>query len=104
MPKPNFQQPLLQSSKSNAPSEIILIWWFGAQETFLSFSCWKRLCLVTNIIQNIIFCVQQKKEIHTGLEQLKGDEGTFIFGWTIPLITEINIHFSSTNLHAFSSL
>ncbi len=28
-------------------------------------------CLITNILQNIGFCVQQKKEIHTGLEQLK---------------------------------
>jgi len=29
-------------------------------------------CLVTNILQNI-FCVQQKKEIHTGLDQLEGE-------------------------------
>ncbi len=30
-------------------------------------------CLITNILQNtcIFFCVQQKKETHTGLEQLK---------------------------------
>ncbi len=27
-------------------------------------------CLITNILQNIIFCVQQKKEAHTGLEQV----------------------------------
>jgi len=27
-------------------------------------------CLVTNIIENIFFCVHQKKEIHTGLKQL----------------------------------
>ncbi len=32
----NFQQPFLQSSVSNDPSEIILICWFGAQETFVS--------------------------------------------------------------------
>ncbi len=25
-------------------------------------------CLFTNIFQNIFLCVQQKKEIHTGLE------------------------------------
>ncbi len=25
-------------------------------------------CLVTNILQNILFCDQQKIEIHTGLE------------------------------------
>jgi len=30
------------------------------------------------------FCVQQKKEIHTGLEQHEGDR-IFIFGRTIPL-------------------
>ncbi len=29
------------------------------------------ICLVTNILQNIFFCVQQKKESHTGLEQLE---------------------------------
>ncbi len=30
-------------------------------------------CLVTHILQNIFFCVQQKKEMHTGLEQLEGE-------------------------------
>jgi len=30
-------------------------------------------CLVTDILQNNFFCVQQKKEIHTGLEQLVGE-------------------------------
>ncbi len=30
-------------------------------------------CLVTDILQNILFCVQQKKETHTGLEQLEGE-------------------------------
>ncbi len=29
-------------------------------------------CLVINILQNIFFYVQQKKETHTGLEQHKG--------------------------------
>jgi len=29
--------------------------------------------LVTDILQNIFFCVQQKKEIHTGLKQLEGE-------------------------------
>jgi len=28
--------------------------------------------LVTHILQNIFYCVEQKKEIHTGLEQLEG--------------------------------
>jgi len=38
---------LLQSSVSHDPSEIILIWWFGAQETFL---IWKQLCHLIHII------------------------------------------------------
>ncbi len=32
-----------------------------------------RKCLVTHILQNIFFSVQQKKEIHTDLEQLEGE-------------------------------
>ncbi len=36
---------------------------------------WKSMatvnCLVTNIFQNIFFCVPQLKELDTGLEQLK---------------------------------
>jgi len=30
-------------------------------------------CLITNILQNILFSVQQKKETHTGLEHLEGE-------------------------------
>jgi len=42
------------------------------------------------------FCVQQKKKIHTGLEQLNGklkvnDDGIFIFGCTIPLMNKLFI-------------
>ncbi len=33
MSKLNIQQPLLQSSVSDDPSEITPIWWFAAQET-----------------------------------------------------------------------
>ncbi len=29
--------------------------------------------LVANILQNIIFCAQQKKETHTGLGQIEGE-------------------------------
>jgi len=29
-------------------------------------------CLLTDILQNIFSCVQQKKETHTGLKQLEG--------------------------------
>ncbi len=31
-----------------------------------------RNCLVTNILKNI-FCIQQKKETHSGLKQLEGE-------------------------------
>jgi len=38
---------------------------------------WKSMatvnCLVTNILQNIFFCVQQNKETHTGLLKLEGE-------------------------------
>ncbi len=37
-------------------------------------------CLVTNILQNIFFCVLQKKETHTGEY-----DRIFIFVWAIPL-------------------
>ncbi len=30
-------------------------------------------CLVNHILQNLLFCVQQKEETQTGLEQLKGE-------------------------------
>ncbi len=33
--KAEFSASLLQSSVSHDPSEIFLIWWFAAQETFL---------------------------------------------------------------------
>ncbi len=36
MTKLNFQQTLLQSSASHDSSEIILIWWFDAQEAVLA--------------------------------------------------------------------
>jgi len=47
----------------------------GNQTGFFFFSIlWKSMnCLVTHILQNIFFCVQQKKAIHTDLEQLEGE-------------------------------
>ncbi len=30
-------------------------------------------CSVTNILQDILFCVQMKKETHTGLEQVEDE-------------------------------
>jgi len=45
-------------------------------EWIFFFRLWKSTrstnCLVTEIIQNIFLCVQQKKEILTGLKQLEG--------------------------------
>jgi len=41
------------------------------------FPIWKSMgfinSLVIDIFQNIFLCVQQKKEIHTGLQQLEGE-------------------------------
>ncbi len=43
---------------------------------------WKSMatvnCLVTNFLKNIFFCVQQKKETHTGLEQLEDEYISFL--------------------------
>ncbi len=50
---------------------------------------WKSMgtinCLITSILPNICFCVQHKKETHTGLEQHVNDDNIFIFGRTISL-------------------
>ncbi len=35
------------------------------------------------IVQNILFCVQHKKEMYTGLDRHEGE--VFIFGWTVSL-------------------
>ncbi len=40
-------------------------------------------CLITSILQNILFYVQHKKETHTGLEQ--HEHKYLIVGWAIPL-------------------
>jgi len=49
-------------------------------------------CLVTVILQNIFFCVQQKKQIHSGLEKLEGEYMTIlIFGFNIPLNKEYQV-------------
>jgi len=36
MAKMHFQQLLLQSLESQDPSEIILMWWFGAQKPLIT--------------------------------------------------------------------
>ncbi len=45
--------------------------------SILFFLIWKSMVpqnsLVTNFLQNIFICVQQNKDIHTGLELLEGE-------------------------------
>ncbi len=54
--KLHFQQPSFQSSVSHDPSEIILICWFAAQETFLIIiQYWKQLCCVYIFVELIHF-------------------------------------------------
>ncbi len=54
---------------------------------FFSYIQWKSMatvnCLVTNILQNIFFCAQQKREKHTYLKQLEGE-------W---IMNDVNFHF-----------
>ncbi len=47
--------------------------------------------LVTNIVQNIVFCVQQMKENHTGLEH-EGEQIIFTEG---PFLGELCLYLSS---------
>jgi len=42
-------------------------------------------CLVNHILQNIFFCVQQKKEIHTTLEQIEGEHFPFWVSYTFKI-------------------
>ncbi len=50
-----FSASLLQSSVAHDPSEIILIWWFAAQETFMIIKN------VENNISMIFFVVDENK-------------------------------------------
>jgi len=55
--------------KLHANLNICLFW---ACTIYTRLSQWGYInCLVTDILLNIIFCAQQKKEIHTGLDQSK---------------------------------
>jgi len=48
--KVEFSASLLQSSVSHDPSEISLIWWFDAQETFFYYyKCWKQFCVCCSV-------------------------------------------------------
>ncbi len=50
-----FHQPLLQSSASHDPSEIILKCWFSAQETFLIFVNRKNICAAIFFEETVTF-------------------------------------------------
>ncbi len=61
MTKLNYQQLLLQSSVSHDPSEIILIYLFGTQETFIfiinveQFSFWNINILLHCFLLSLVF-------------------------------------------------
>ncbi len=55
MGKLNFQQSLLQSLVSHGPSEIILISWFVAQETFNIIINVKISCAAESLCENDTF-------------------------------------------------
>ncbi len=61
-----FSEECGKQSSSGAPLTSIVFF----------FLLWKSMVpqnsLVTNFLQNIFLCVQQNKEIHTGLELLEG--------------------------------
>jgi len=54
---------------------------------------WKSMmpinCLVSHILQNIIFFVQQKEEIPFGMFGGVNDDRIFIFGWTVSLNSSV---------------
>ncbi len=64
--KLNSHQSLLQSSVSHDPSEIILICWFGAQETFLIITNVENLnnFVETMIFFTIVWLIESSKEQH----------------------------------------
>ncbi len=53
--KLNFQQLLLQSSWSHDPSEIIVICWFGAQETFVIIMNVEKQLLLIFFVETMIY-------------------------------------------------
>jgi len=52
--KAEFSASLLQSSVSHDPSEITLIWWFDAQETFLIINNVKNSCAAYILEETLI--------------------------------------------------
>jgi len=52
-----FSASLLQSSVSHDPSEITLMWWFDAQETFLIIIYVENSCAAYIFVQSFIVIV-----------------------------------------------
>ncbi len=50
-------------------------------------------CLVSNILQNIFFCVQQNKEAHAGLERQENESviTDFHFGVNCPFKSNLRV-------------
>jgi len=67
--KTEFSASLLQSSVAHDPSEITLIWWFAAQETFLI------IINVENSCAASFFCVF----FHYSLFNIKLEKTAFIW-------------------------
>ncbi len=60
-------------------------------------------CSVSHNLQNIFLCVQQNKDIHTGLELLEDecDDRIFMFGSTILLMGVRSLPMSKANLRPY---
>ncbi len=54
---------------------------FHSMEKILQKSMATVNCLITNILQNIFFCAQYKKETHSGLEQVEDANDDNIFNF-----------------------
>lgn len=46
-------------------------------------------CQTPKNIQNILFCIQKKKEIHTGSEQLEGERQNFLGELFLELLLDL---------------
>ncbi len=55
---------------------------FHSMENTMEFNC-----LIANILQNILFCDQKKKEMHKGLEQ---HESEYIFGCLFKISSNVS--------------
>ncbi len=62
--------------------------------------------LITNFLHNIFFCIQQNKDIHTGLDllELRVSKLWHFLGWTTPLKEQSPLNKSSAKLFMCKSL